>query len=195
MDRLSYTIMVMAPQRDIRLTPTSYIVLGLVHSAGRATPYDLKRMHAIGVGNFWSLNHAQLYAEPDRLADAGYLAVEREEGGRRRKTYSLTDTGRRALEDWVTEPATEFGQFRFPGMLKVFFGADPATFAREQSEHHRELADKFEAARDRQREGGPELTPGRRAVTDTGIELHRWWAKRWLEVAEEVAAAEKGGKG
>ena len=57
-------------KRDIRLTPTSYIVLGLIAAAGRATPYDLKRVHAEGIGGFWSLNHAQLYAEPDRLAGA-----------------------------------------------------------------------------------------------------------------------------
>ena len=42
--------------RDIRLTPTSYIVLGLINAAGRATPYDLKQMHAAGIGGFWTLN-------------------------------------------------------------------------------------------------------------------------------------------
>src|SRR4051794_41925122 len=91
-------------KRDIRLTPTSYVVLGLLDAAGRATPYDLKRLHAAGVGSFWSLNHAQLYAGPDRLTEAGYLTVERERGGRRRKLYELTAAGRRALEEWLPPP-------------------------------------------------------------------------------------------
>ena len=54
-----------------RLTPTSYIVLGLLEAAGEATPYDLKRAVGTSVGNFWSLQHSQLYAEPARLASAG----------------------------------------------------------------------------------------------------------------------------
>src|SRR3954463_8139174 len=92
-------------KRDIRLTPTSYIVLGLISAADRAaTPYDLKQMHATGIGGFWTLNHAQLYAEPDRLVDGGYLKVEREEGGRRRKLYELPPAGGRALAEGLGHP-------------------------------------------------------------------------------------------
>ena len=38
---------------------------------GEATPYRLKQMVAASVGNFWTLQHAQLYTEPERLAKAG----------------------------------------------------------------------------------------------------------------------------
>ena len=76
--------------KDIRLTPTSYIVLGLLMEADEATPYDLKAMVAGGIGNLWSLQHTQLYAEPERLAGSGYLTETREDGGRRRKLYSIT---------------------------------------------------------------------------------------------------------
>ena len=69
----------------MQLTPTSYIVLGLLEAAdGEATPYDLKQAVAASVGNFWSIPHSQLYAEPERLARAGYLTEERETHGRRR---------------------------------------------------------------------------------------------------------------
>ena len=64
-----------------RLTPTSYIVLGLLEWGGRCTPYDLKGLVKLSVGNFWTLQHAQLYTEPARLAAAGYVTEEREEGG------------------------------------------------------------------------------------------------------------------
>ena len=59
--------------QELRLTPISYIVLGLLSWAGEATPYRLKQLVAASVGNFWTLQHAQLYTEPERLAKAGYL--------------------------------------------------------------------------------------------------------------------------
>ena len=76
------------------LTPTSFIVMGLISQAGEATPYALKQMAAATIGNFFSIPHSQLYAEPERLAGAGYLKVRQEEGGRRRKHYALTARGR-----------------------------------------------------------------------------------------------------
>src|SRR4051812_26742734 len=81
------------------LTPTSYIVLGLLAFAGEATPYELKAGHAGSVGSFWSVPHSQLYAEPDRLAAAGLVSVRREDGGRRRKHYALPDARRAAPRD------------------------------------------------------------------------------------------------
>ena len=68
----------------VRLTPTSYVVLGLLERLGPATPYDLKCAAQLGVSNFWSLPHAQLYVEPARLATAGLLNERQEQGGRRR---------------------------------------------------------------------------------------------------------------
>ena len=78
---------------SIRLTPTSYIVLGLIERGGESTPYQLKRLVAAGLGNFWSLQHAQLYSEPERLAKAGLLDEDVETTGRRRKTYRITAAG------------------------------------------------------------------------------------------------------
>jgi DNA-binding PadR family transcriptional regulator len=49
---------------------------------------------------------SQVYAEPKRLERLGYLSVREEPGRtRRRKVYSLTDAGRAALRDWMSEPA------------------------------------------------------------------------------------------
>ena len=82
---------------DIKLTSTSYVVLGLVSQLGSATPYDLKRAVELTVSNFWPTPHTTLYAEPARLAGAGYLDEDQEPGGRRRKQYTLTAKGQRAL--------------------------------------------------------------------------------------------------
>ena len=134
--------------QETRLTPTSFIVLGLLDLAGESTPYDLKQAVAASLGNFWSLQHAQLYSEPQRLADAGYLSERREEGGRRRRHYSLTDEGRRALDEWRSEPAERLSELRDLGLLKLFFGADPARVADAQLEmHERKLAEYEEIQR------------------------------------------------
>lgn len=121
-----------------KLTPTSHIVLGLLDAAGEATPYDLKQMVARSVGHFWSIPHSQLYSEPERLARAGYVKEQRERGGRRRKHYSLTDKGRKALEEWLATTAEEMPELRDPGILKLFFGADPGSLAAAQLESHKQ---------------------------------------------------------
>ena len=112
--------------QQVRLTPTSYIVLGLLEFAGESTPYALKQLVSASVGNFWTLHHAQLYTEPERLAKGGYVSEKRERGGRRRRLYEITDRGRAALDEWRREPtAASLGELREPSLLKLFFGADP----------------------------------------------------------------------
>jgi PadR family transcriptional regulator, regulatory protein AphA len=167
-------------KRDIRLTPTSYVVLGLITAAGRATtPYELKQMHAAGIGGFWTLNHAQLYAEPDRLVSGGYLSVEREEGGRRRKLYSVTDAGRHALDEWLATPSDEFTELRDLGLLQLFFGADPAAVAEVQLRIHGEALASYEELH-RSADGWPD---GPRLVLESGIGHEREWLRFWRRIA------------
>jgi PadR family transcriptional regulator AphA len=166
-------------KRDIRLTPTSHIVLGLINAAGRATPYDLKRVHQQGIGGFWSLNHAQLYAEPDRLVGGGYLKVEREEGGRRRKLYELTDRGREAFSDWLATPTEEFTELRDPGLLQLFFGASPGPLADVQRRIHADRLAQYEALH----AAAGDWPSGARLVLESGIGHEREWLRFWEGVA------------
>ena len=106
-----------------KLTPTSYVVLGLVAFLGRATSYDMKRLAGMSVGYFWTFPHSQLYAEPERLAEMGLLEETREEGGRRRRTYSITEDGLEELKDWLADPECPPVEMRDMGTLKLFFGS------------------------------------------------------------------------
>jgi PadR family transcriptional regulator AphA len=121
---------------EIRLTSTSYIVLGLLNVLGPSTPYDLKRALEQSVENFWPVPHTTFYAEPERLAAAGYLSAEQELGGRRRKTYAITPAGVGALRDWVATAHAAPPQLRDEGVLLVFFGADPRPIDRERIAWH-----------------------------------------------------------
>ena len=131
--------------QEIALTPTSYIVLGLFDLMGGGTSYDLKRRVAESVGNFWSVPHSALYAEPERLERAGYLTSEREETGRRRKRYALTDEGRAALRSWVASPEISAPQLRDEGVLKIFFGAELEPILRQRRDWHRAKLAELEA--------------------------------------------------
>jgi PadR family transcriptional regulator, regulatory protein AphA len=130
---------------DTRLTPTSYVVLGLIEQMQPASPYDLKRAVSLGVGQFWSLPHTQLYAECGRLAEGGLLSERREEGGRRRRIYRLTKPGEQALDRWRSEPTSDLYELRDAGLLKLFFGADPKKLAPQQLTAHEGRLREYEA--------------------------------------------------
>ena len=128
------------------LTATSYLVLGLVGHLERATSYDLKRAVAGTIGGFWSVPHSQLYAEPIRLTALGMLREQQEEGGRRRRTYALTDAGRTELDDWLAMPTDEGTELRDLALLKLYFGGQAGSGSvqrvaeRAAAVHRRQLA-------------------------------------------------------
>jgi PadR family transcriptional regulator AphA len=133
---------------DHRMTATSYLVLGLLADAP-ATSYELKRRVALTIGNFWEFAHSQLYDEPVRLAAAGLVDTSIESGGRRRRTYTITDAGRAELAGWLAEPTPGRTDVRDPGLLKLFFAkharpADVRAIAADQHRAHRDRADEYE---------------------------------------------------
>jgi PadR family transcriptional regulator, regulatory protein AphA len=103
------------------LHPSAYVVLGLLDVYGPGTPYDLNRWLETSVGYFWSFPRAQLYVEPQRLADLGLVDEVREASGRRRRRFSITPAGRQALRDWIRSDESPAAELRDPGLLKLFF--------------------------------------------------------------------------
>ena len=163
-----------------RLTAVSYMVLGLVENAGQATPYQLKQFAARSVGNFWTIQHAQLYTECERLAKAGLLDEERESGGRRRRTYRLTAAGSEALDAWRAAPATELGELRSPGLLQLFFGAEKGPLAEAQIVSHAAKLAEYEELHARAKDWLPE---GQRLSLEAGIAHEREWLRFWRSLA------------
>jgi len=165
----------------IRLTPASYVVLGLVEQMGSATPYQLKQAVALGLSEFWSLPHTQLYSESERLAEAGLLGERREKSGRRRRVYRLTTKGRKSLDDWRAEPTPELYEIRDAGLLKLFFGADPTGLAETQLEAHRTKLRWYEELRDAAGNDAPE---GARLTLEAGIGHEREYIRFWSRVRD-----------
>jgi PadR family transcriptional regulator, regulatory protein AphA len=166
-----------------RLTPTSYAVLGMLDGAP-GTSYDLVARIGRSIANFWIFSHAQLYDEPARLEAAGFLTSEQEEGGRRRRTYQITEAGRAELRRWLREPTPGQTEVRDPGLLKLYFAdlgeaATIAALARDQLAAHSERAAAYEELRDSVAEL---ITPAQAATLELGLRMERTIAGFWEEL-------------
>jgi DNA-binding PadR family transcriptional regulator len=172
----------------LRLNPVSCLVLGLIGLRGPSTPYDLKKAIGRSVSYFWPFPHSQLYGEPERLAEAGLLSRKSEEGGRRRKLYSLTRQGNAALKQWLrTSPGTFF-EMRDMAVLQLFFSEftteenlvalakDQARLARDRLATYAQIEKKYLPRMGRNR---------RMAPLSLGIKL----AKVYLEFWEDIATS------
>ena len=174
---------------ESRLTDTSYAVLGLLEQCGPTTPYQLKQVAQVSILHFWAIPHTQIYTECSSLADAGLLQERREEGGRRRRVYSLTAAGRGALEEWRADPETGLYELRDPGLLKLFCGGDPMELAREQLERHeRRLADYEEMTA---RAAG--MPTGVRLSLEAGVGHQREYVRFWRRVLAGAPEGEAAG--
>lgn len=163
-----------------KLTIPSYIVLWIVRTLEEATPYEMKQYAAMSIDHYWSIRHAQLYSEPDRLVAGGYLTVRQEEGGRRRKRYRLTDAGADALTDWQSKPTTQRIELRDEALLKLFVGADPVMIATEQlpiREAHLVALDAALAM------FGEFMSPGQRLGVEMGIGVEKTIIAHWKAIA------------
>lgn len=165
------------------LSPVSYVVLGCLAGTESCTPYELKQMVSEGIGYFWSFPHSQLYSEPARLAAAGLVTEAREDGGRHRRRFSITEAGRVALREWLADPSAELPEVREGGLLKLFFGAYASrdqliALARHQRDMHRQRLDFYESL-DATDPSGPAAS-----TIGLGLAWERAAAGFWSDIAE-----------
>jgi DNA-binding PadR family transcriptional regulator len=165
----------------VNLTDTSYAVLGLIDELGPSTPYQLKSLASISVFHFWTIPHTQIYTECRKLAEAGLLDEQREETGRRRRTYRLTAKGRKALSEWRADPNTNLYELRDPGLLKLFAGGDPGALAETQHEAHEHRLHSYEALRESMRD----MPEGMRLALEAGIGHAREYVRFWSRLREQ----------
>lgn len=169
--------------KEIKLTGTSYAVLAVLDEFGEMTSYDLKGAMEMSIQNFWPVPHTTAYEEPARLATAGYLAARQEEGGRRRRIYSVTETGKRALAAWAADTAVTPPQQREEAILKIFAGADPGPLGDVRRAWHEAKRDELGAILAEVREAdGYEASE--RTLT-VGVAYHQ----KMLELLDALAQA------
>ena len=122
-------------ENEFRSSPLALAVLSLLHAAP-LHPYGMQRLlklwgkdHVINVGQ-----RANLYKTIKRLDQAGLIAVrqtERDQQYPERTVYELTEAGRQAAADWLTDmlaqPRNEYPQF--PAALSFVMLLSPAEAA------------------------------------------------------------------
>lgn len=178
---------------SVRLSTTSYVVLGMIALRGPSTPYDLKRAIGRSIGYFWSFPHAQLYSESKRLGEAGLLDLREEQHGRRRKLYTITEDGRAALREWLAEPVNAHFELRDIAEIKLFFNElaeldDIARLAASQIEQHEHRITAYE---DMMRRYGDIDDVATRMVTlELGLGMEHAALEFWHRVAGQVARGE-----
>jgi DNA-binding PadR family transcriptional regulator len=170
------------------LTPSQYVVLGLIARHGPLTPYELKARVEESIGKHWPIPHAQLYRDPPKLAELGLLAEQAEEGGRRRRVFHITDQGREILLRWLADPSTPPPETRNPALLKFAFAdlASPVELARAQAaRHHAWLREYREQLADLDPEASD--TPTRTRLLTLGMRHEQNYIDFWQSVAAESA--------
>jgi DNA-binding PadR family transcriptional regulator len=101
--------------------PLSYAILALIGEGG-ASAHDLVDYCRRGGPAFWTSAPSQLYAEPKRLEQLGWVTATVEPGKTRsRRVYRLTDNGREALRDWARQPAP-YAEIRDQAHVRLLAG-------------------------------------------------------------------------
>lgn len=108
-------------RRGVRVRPVNATVgslLGFLHD-GPQSGWSLMATAQERIGDFWSLTRSQVYRELAAMADDG-LVTAAEAGPRNRREYALTDAGRAASREWLSQPPGE-EQIRYPLLLTLAF--------------------------------------------------------------------------
>lgn len=171
-------------RKPIRLSGTSFAVLTLLDHLGEATPYELKQAIGQTIANFWPVPHTTFYAEPARLATAGYLVEHQEQHGRRRRLYRLTDAGREALRAWAQTPETAPPQIYDETLLKIFAGADPVPLLHQRRAWHEEKIAELTGYLE-----NPPWPDARRAESEATLRVGLDFHTRQLDAVREFMAA------
>jgi len=177
-----------APQ----LSNTAYVILGFL-DAGPRSGYEIKQAVDRSTRFFWAASYGQIYPELKRLRDGGLVESERDDAGaRKRAIHRITREGRRALRDWLAEPAA-VTELRDEKLLKLFFSDSAGSGKRASStgasvlearaSEHDEVAEQLRALEPSVIALGK---PGKLAVLRYGIEFNEWGARHCRNVAGEL---------
>ncbi|CAM3900073.1 PadR family transcriptional regulator [Tsukamurella ocularis] len=73
------------------------------------TGYQLTRRFDRSIGHWWRASHQQIYKTLARMTTSGLVTyVEQAQDGKPdKKVYSITDTGRKTLSEWIRTPGKD----------------------------------------------------------------------------------------
>ena len=97
-----------------------YIILGALYKDA-LTGYDIRKCIDSGIGMFYRASYGSVYPLLGRLSGKGYVICANEvEGKRKKKKYSITESGRKAFIEWLKEDDHDGNSMEL-FMAKVFY--------------------------------------------------------------------------
>jgi len=106
-----------------KINKTKFALLGLL-SLGPMSGYDIKKFTDISISYFWNENFGHIYPVLKKMEKEGFVTkrVEETKGRPNRNVYTITDSGKDELREWLTLSPEEYS-IRNELLLKIFFGA------------------------------------------------------------------------
>lgn len=123
------------------------VILGLL-SHNPLTGYDIKKQIDGGIRFFWKGSFGSIYPALASLEESGLIQKAenvKNESGRERIYYEITDAGREKLRIWLSD-SKSVNDLKYEMLLKVFFGGATdnemsiATIEEFETEISRDLA-------------------------------------------------------
>ncbi|MER7011771.1 PadR family transcriptional regulator [Saccharopolyspora sp. NPDC000359] len=155
-------------------------LLGLLEG-GPGYGYDLKRAYDAHFGHAKPLAYGQVYSTLARLLRDGLVEVDGVESGDGpdRKRYSITESGRQRLEEWLSTPEKPVAELHNTLHTKLVLAARSGRNATAVLDRQRQahLARMRELTRRK-----AEAEPGEQLVHDFAL-FHLDADLRWLELA------------
>lgn len=135
------------------------------------TGYQLTRRFDRSIGHWWRASHQQIYKTLARMTENGLVTyVEQAQDGKPdKKVYSITDTGRKTLSEWIRTPGKDFTDRR--ELATKIRGAAPSDLADLMAEVRRVRdlhAERAELFRSLEARDYPEPT----TLTGTDLQQH-----------------------
>ncbi|MDO4903049.1 MAG: PadR family transcriptional regulator [Limosilactobacillus sp.] len=98
-----------------------YIILGIINDRPGVTGREITTEFNTEIGDFWKASHSQIYPELSRMNADGWVAASTSKDNAKEKYYSLTDEGKRVLEEWLDQLVDTLPIHEDMFSLKMYF--------------------------------------------------------------------------
>ena len=87
------------------------------------TGYELKQTMDKSTAHFWHAKQSQIYTTLKKMEEYGLIISHPEPQDRRpdRRVYEITESGEKALQEWLLQPVTRLETAKHLLLLKLFF--------------------------------------------------------------------------
>jgi PadR family transcriptional regulator AphA len=101
-----------------------YALLGFLTYKSN-TGYELKQRMDTSTNHFWHAKQSQIYTTLKKMEASGLVtsSLEHQDGRPDRRVYTITESGQKDLQKWLSESENSLDPVKHTMLLKLFFSA------------------------------------------------------------------------